>query len=217
VRLNWVEAEALEKEGGVRLLDERTASSCPADSVARHARHDEGAEYARDAPASRSSGSATASSGRPSNSRATCAASRGADSTEVDENAPHKVIYKLRDLLGVDDSAARCVWDATRASWRRDRSPRRSTASADYERHRHRFEFNCLYEIALAQNGHAGVRPLARRQVRRDRRAARALRGSSPCSSILSSSPSRSSRIRCSRASSSAPSAQDRTTRADGR
>ena len=27
----------------------------------------------------------------------------GADSTEVDENAPHKVIYKLRDLLGVDD------------------------------------------------------------------------------------------------------------------
>ena len=27
----------------------------------------------------------------------------GADSTEVDEAAPHKVIYKLRDLLGVDD------------------------------------------------------------------------------------------------------------------
>ena len=27
----------------------------------------------------------------------------GADSTEVDENAPHKVIYKLRDLLGVDE------------------------------------------------------------------------------------------------------------------
>ena len=27
----------------------------------------------------------------------------GADSTEVDENAPHKVIYKLRDLLDVND------------------------------------------------------------------------------------------------------------------
>ena len=27
----------------------------------------------------------------------------GADSTEVDEAAPHRVIYKLRDLLGVDD------------------------------------------------------------------------------------------------------------------
>ena len=27
----------------------------------------------------------------------------GADSTEVDEAAPHKVIYKLRDLLGVDE------------------------------------------------------------------------------------------------------------------
>jgi len=33
VRLNWVEAEALEKEGGVRALEgARTASSCRADS-----------------------------------------------------------------------------------------------------------------------------------------------------------------------------------------
>ena len=35
--------------------------------------------------------------------RAECLRVEGADSTEVDENAPHKVIYKLRDLLGVDE------------------------------------------------------------------------------------------------------------------
>ena len=27
----------------------------------------------------------------------------GADSTEFNEDTPHRVIYKLRDLLGVDD------------------------------------------------------------------------------------------------------------------
>ena len=62
---------------------------------------------------------------------------------------------------------------ATPASWRPDRWRARSTApTLIYERHRHRFEFNCLYEPALARERHAHLGPLARRQVRRDRRAA---------------------------------------------
>jgi CTP synthase len=42
VRLNWVEAEALEREGGSACSMAPTASSCRAASVSRHARHDEG-------------------------------------------------------------------------------------------------------------------------------------------------------------------------------
>ena len=85
----------------------------------------------------------------------------------------------------------------------RARSPSGSTARrSSHERHRHRFEFNCLYEPSLTEQGHARVRPIAGRQVRRDRGAAVASRGSSPCSSIRSFSRSRSGRIRCSRASS---------------
>ena len=41
-----------------------------------------------------------------------------------------------------------------------------------HERHRHRYEFNCLYEKALVDHGLEDRRPVARRQVRRDRRAA---------------------------------------------
>ena len=97
----------------------------------------------------------------------------GADSTEVDENAPHKVIYKLRDLLEVDELGGtmrlgRYACELVPGSV----AQRIYGASLIHERHRHRFEFNCLYESALAEQGHARVGALAGRQVRRDRRAA---------------------------------------------
>jgi CTP synthase len=94
----------------------------------------------------------------------------GADSTEVDENAPHKVIYKLRDLLGSTNSAEPCGSGATPASSRQARW-RAASYGTDliYERHRHRFEFNCLYEPALGAERHEGVGRDRRRQVRRNR------------------------------------------------
>jgi CTP synthase len=78
----------------------------------------------------------------------------GANSTEVDEQAQHRVIYKLQDLLGVEDlggtmrlgaydcallpgSLAARIYGATRIR----------------ERHRHRYEFNKEYEGCLAQGG----------------------------------------------------------------
>jgi CTP synthase len=70
----------------------------------------------------------------------------GADSTEVDENAPHKVIYKLRDLLGVDDLGGTMRLGATRASWPGSVAQKIYGTSLDSRAHRHRFEFNCLYE-----------------------------------------------------------------------
>ena len=77
-----------------------------------------------------------------------------ADSTECEPETPNKVIYKLRDLLGVEDlggtmrlgqyqceitpgSLAHHIYGATTIS----------------ERHRHRYEFNCLYEKVLADKG----------------------------------------------------------------
>jgi CTP synthase len=77
-----------------------------------------------------------------------------ADSTEVTEETPHKVIYKLRDLLGVDDLggtmrlgsyACRLASDSLAFKLYGD--------EIIHERHRHRYEFNCLYEKALTDHG----------------------------------------------------------------
>jgi CTP synthase len=78
----------------------------------------------------------------------------GADSTEVDEDAPHKVIYKLRDLLGVDDLGGtmrlgRYACELAPGSV----AAKIYGASQVFERHRHRFEFNCLYEPELTKRG----------------------------------------------------------------
>jgi CTP synthase len=77
-----------------------------------------------------------------------------ANSTEVDPDAEHKVVYKLQDLLGVDEmggtmrlGAYPCVLAPG------------SRAAAIYgateitERHRHRYEFNKQYESCLTQGG----------------------------------------------------------------
>ena len=115
----------------------------------------------------------------------------GADSTEVDENAPHKVIYKLRDLLGVDDLGGtmrlgRYACELAPARWRE----RIYGTSLVHERHRHRFEFNCLYEPALTER--ACAFPAARPTASSSRSpSCRRIRGSWPCSSTRSSSRSR--------------------------
>jgi CTP synthase len=78
----------------------------------------------------------------------------GADSTEVDENAPHKVIYKLRDLLGVDDLGGTMRLGKYECELVPGSMAQRIYGtSLVSERHRHRFEFNCLYEKELADKG----------------------------------------------------------------
>jgi CTP synthase len=77
-----------------------------------------------------------------------------ANSTEVDPGAEHKVIYKLQDLLGVDDLGG----TMRLGSYPCDLLPG-SLAARVYgatqvrERHRHRYEFNKTYESCLTQNG----------------------------------------------------------------
>jgi CTP synthase len=78
----------------------------------------------------------------------------GANSTEVDEAAEHKVIYKLQDLLGVEDLGG----TMRLGSYDCELLPG-SRAAAIYgtetvrERHRHRYEFNRAYESCLTQAG----------------------------------------------------------------
>jgi CTP synthase len=78
----------------------------------------------------------------------------GADSTEVKEDIPHKIIYKLRDLLGVDDMGGTMRLGSYSCRLQPD-----SLAFKLYgdeiihERHRHRYEFNCLYEKTLLDHG----------------------------------------------------------------
>jgi CTP synthase len=77
-----------------------------------------------------------------------------ANSTEVDPETEHKVIYKLQDLLGVEDLGGTMRLGAYTC----DLAPG-SLASRIYgstqisERHRHRYEFNREYEGCLQGGG----------------------------------------------------------------
>ncbi|HYL47294.1 MAG TPA: CTP synthase, partial [Candidatus Limnocylindrales bacterium] len=77
-----------------------------------------------------------------------------ADSTEFDAATPNRVIYKLRELLGVDEMGGTMRLGA----WPCKLIPG-SFANEAYgqleisERHRHRYEFNCEYEEILTRAG----------------------------------------------------------------
>jgi CTP synthase len=78
----------------------------------------------------------------------------GANSTEVDPDTEHKVIYKLQDLLGVDEMGGTMRLGAYNCQLKPG-----SRAAAIYgatevmERHRHRYEFNQQYESCLTEAG----------------------------------------------------------------
>jgi len=77
-----------------------------------------------------------------------------ANSTEVEPDTEHKVIYKLQDLLGVDEMGGTMRLGSYTCELRPG-----SRAAAIYgateirERHRHRYEFNKAYESCLTQGG----------------------------------------------------------------
>jgi CTP synthase len=77
-----------------------------------------------------------------------------AHSTEVEPDAEHKVIYKLQDLLGVEEMGGTMrlgsyVCDLLPGS----RAAAIYGATQIHERHRHRYEFNRHYESCLTQGG----------------------------------------------------------------
>ncbi len=78
----------------------------------------------------------------------------GADSTECAPDAPYKVIYKLRDLLGVDDLGGTMRLGAYACQLKPGSLAQRLYGeSVIHERHRHRYEFNCQYEPAITEKG----------------------------------------------------------------
>jgi CTP synthase len=154
VKLNWVEAEALEKEGGAALLTGADGILVPGGFGSRGTRGMmKASEYAREHGVPFFGICYGFQWATVEYARNVCGL-EGADSTEVDENAPHKVIYKLRDLLGVDELGGtmrlgRYACELAPGSV----AQKIYGASLVYERHRHRFEFNCLYEPSLTEKG----------------------------------------------------------------
>jgi CTP synthase len=154
VNIKWIEAEALEDADGPSLLEGADGILVPGGfgdrgtrgmmAAARYAREHRipyfgicygfqwaTVEYARNV-----------------------AGLADADSTECAPDTPTKVIYKLRDLLGIDELGG----TMRLGSYACELAPgslARQIYGADviHERHRHRYEFNCLYEKTLIDNG----------------------------------------------------------------
>jgi CTP synthase len=77
-----------------------------------------------------------------------------ADSTEVNEGTPDKVIYKLRDLLGVDDLGGTMRLGSYACRLSPDSLAFRLYGDEIiHERHRHRYEFNAAYDKAITEHG----------------------------------------------------------------
>jgi CTP synthase len=154
VNIKWIEAEALEEPEGVSLLDgadgilvpggfgdRGTRGMMKAAEIARERRIPyfgicygfqwATVEYARNV-----------------------AGLADADSTECSPDTPTKVIYKLRDLLGVDDLGGTMRLGSYACELSAGSLAQRVYgATTITERHRHRYEFNCLYERTLTEHG----------------------------------------------------------------
>jgi CTP synthase len=77
-----------------------------------------------------------------------------ADSTEFDPQTPHRVIYKLRELLGVDEMGGTMRLGAWPCRLQPGSTAHRAYGQLEIsERHRHRYEFNCDYEKTLVAAG----------------------------------------------------------------
>jgi CTP synthase len=78
----------------------------------------------------------------------------GANSTEVDPETEHNVIYKLQDLLGVEEMGGTMRLGAYPCVLKTGSLAERCYEKAEIsERHRHRYEFNQDYEKALLEGG----------------------------------------------------------------
>ena len=77
-----------------------------------------------------------------------------ANSTEFNSNTPHRVIYKLRELKGVDELGGTMRLGAWPCILQKGSFAERAYGAGEIsERHRHRFEFNRDYEQALTAAG----------------------------------------------------------------
>jgi len=77
-----------------------------------------------------------------------------ADSTEFDDETPHPIIFKLRDLIGVEEMGGTMRLGAYSCVIREGSLAAQIFGKSEIsERHRHRFEFNPKYEEILSSHG----------------------------------------------------------------
>ena len=154
VIIKWIEAEALEEPGGPALLEDADGILVPGGFGNRGTRGMmKAAEIARDRRIPYF-GICYGFQWATVEFARNVAGLADADSTECNPDTPAKVIYKLRDLLGVDDLGGTMrlgeyACQLTPGSL----AERVYGARLVHERHRHRYEFNCLYENALLEHG----------------------------------------------------------------
>ncbi len=78
----------------------------------------------------------------------------GADSSEFDPSTPHRVIYKLRELRGIDELGGTMRLGAWECKLQPDSLAAKAYGAMEIsERHRHRYEFNREYEAVLTGAG----------------------------------------------------------------
>jgi CTP synthase len=154
VNIKWIEAEALEEAGGARLLDTADGILVPGGFGNRGTRGMmRAAQVARERQIPYF-GICYGFQWATVEYARNVAGLADADSTECAPDTPTKIIYKLRDLLGVDDLGG----TMRLGSYACELAPgslaqRVYGASLVHERHRHRYEFNCLYERPLTESG----------------------------------------------------------------
>jgi CTP synthase len=154
VKLKYVEAEALEESDGLRLLDDAHGILVAPGFGDRGSRGMmAAAEFARTRKIPYFGICYGFQWAVVEYARNVCGL-KDADSTEVTEETPHKIIYKLRDLLGVDDMGGTMRLGSYACRLLPDSLAFRLYGEEIiHERHRHRYEFNCLYEKTLADHG----------------------------------------------------------------
>ena len=154
VNIRWVEAEALEQPGGEQLLDGASGILVPGGFGDRGTRGMmRAAEIARERGIPYLGICYGFQWAAVEYARHVCGMAE-ADSTECAPDTPQNVIYKLRDLLGVDDLGGTMRLGSYACELKPgSRAHQLYGASVIHERHRHRYEFNCLFEKALADHG----------------------------------------------------------------
>jgi CTP synthase len=79
---------------------------------------------------------------------------REANSSEFDPATPHRIIYKLRELTGVEEMGGTMRLGAWDCVMQPDSVSAQAYATTEIsERHRHRYEFNREYEALLTGGG----------------------------------------------------------------
>jgi CTP synthase len=154
VNIRWVEAEALEQHGGEQLLDGANGILVPGGFGDRGTRGMmRAAEIARERRIPYFGICYGFQWAAVEYARHVCGLA-DADSTECAPDTKSNVIYKLRDLLGVDDLGGTMRLGSYECRLKPgSRSHALYGSDVIAERHRHRYEFNCLFEKTLTEKG----------------------------------------------------------------